>query len=85
LTFLSLWILNSQMDNWQLVHAYRKLAREGKAKPFSCADCDNELMTLRARNDEPALYCGNCDLTYTPGADLMGQVRAVVYEHTEFG
>jgi hypothetical protein len=73
------------LSNWQLVHSYRRLVREEKVKPITCKDCEGELTTMRGRNDEPVFYCGVCDLTYTPGADLMGQIRAVVYEHTEFG
>lgn len=76
------------MDNWQLIHSYRRLASEGKVKPFTCAndECEeHELIPMKGHNNNPVLYCAMCDTTYTPGLDLMGQIKAVVYEHTEFG
>lgn len=66
---------------WSIFHEYRHLSAQGKVKPLTCPDCDNDLITVLSDNDEPALWCFFCDTLIRPGLDVYDQIRAVVREH----
>lgn len=68
------------MDKWMLVHRYQRLVRLGDARPFTCPDCQQELVFLPDIEDEPVLWCAYEDHGYTPGLQFWGDVRAVVSE-----
>jgi len=67
---------------WELVHAYRHLADEGKVKHLTCPDDGFKLVSQIGDNDDPVFWCPSCDNTITPGLDMRDQIRAVVREHT---
>ncbi|XAO35212.1 hypothetical protein SEA_FRANCOB_12 [Streptomyces phage Francob] len=66
---------------WYLFHEYRRLADKGKAKHLVCPDCNNKLTTVLGTDDEPRLWCVQCDTIIKPGLDVYDQIRAVVKEH----
>jgi len=66
---------------WSIFHNYRRLAQDGKAKPLTCPDCDNQLFTQADENNDPILWCIACDTKILPGLDMYDQIKAVVREH----
>lgn len=66
---------------WSDVHAYRRLAQEGKVKFLSCPNDDSVLISRIGDNDEPVFWCPECDTLIKPGMDLRDQILAVVREH----
>lgn len=71
----------SQLTNWELFHAYRRLVREDKARALECPNCPGVLTTRLGSDDEPVLWCGSCLTTVKPGTEVISQIRAVVTEH----
>ncbi|QIN94005.1 hypothetical protein PP459_gp009 [Streptomyces phage Wakanda] len=67
---------------WELVHAYRHLAEEGKVKFLACPDCGEKLVSRIGDNDDPVFWCPRCDTMIKPGLDMRDQIRAVVREHS---
>lgn len=72
------------MNEWQIFHAYRRLAEAGKVKPLVCPDDGTVLITrIGPQDDKLVLWCITEDRFITPGIDLRDRVLAVVKEHTE--
>lgn len=67
---------------WELVHAYRHLADEGKVKHITCPDDGEKLISRIGDDDSPVFWCPTCDTMIRPGLDMRDQMRAVVMEHT---
>ena len=71
------------MTDWELLHAYRRLADAGTVKPLTCPDDGTVLITRLGKDDNPLLWCMTENAFTTPGLETMRQVRAVVMEHTD--
>jgi hypothetical protein len=71
------------MNKWELIHAYRNLAESGKVRFLSCPNDDNNLITMRDKEENPALWCFECNTTLIIGMDLYDQMRAVIERHYE--
>jgi hypothetical protein len=71
----------SELTNWELFHAYRRLVDKGLARPLLCPECEGYLITRIGIDDEPILWCYGCLSSLRPGLDLLTRVRAVVTEH----
>lgn len=69
------------MDRWTLLRRYQGLTRLGQALPLACANCDNDLVTMLGKDDEPVLWCPYCDNTFDPGSTFWADVTSVVNEH----
>lgn len=69
------------IDKWEIIHAYRNLASEGKASPMLCPDCGTLLATrIREEDDDPWLWCFNCPSWKKPGLDFFDRIRPIVEE-----
>ena len=75
--------------NWfPIFHAYKVLVADSKVKPLSCPDCGSEYTVIARWTDDrvieeiPGLRCYTCNSTVIPGLEVLGNVRAVVREHS---
>lgn len=71
------------MDKWTVWHRFNSLIKADKVNPIKCPDCDIRMIT-RVKgtiDDEPYLWCYQCDTFIKPGLDVYDRVRAVVSEH----
>lgn len=65
---------------FQMFHLYRRLVRRGLVKQLK-HHCGTEFNYGMGENDELVLFCFACDTSVVPGAETLGNVRAVVKEH----
>lgn len=70
----------SELD-WPTLHAYRRLANEGKVKKLACPDCFAEYVPTINVDEKPVLMCFFCNTAIKPGLELAANIRAVVKEH----
>jgi len=63
------------VNDWQLVHSYRRAVEEDRVPPILCPDDDTELVSVMGKNEEPALKCFSCDNVYTPGVAVFDMMR----------
>lgn len=70
----------SELD-WPILHAYRKLADEGKVKQLRCPDCQSLYVPTINAETKPILMCFFCGISLRPGLELAAQIIAVVKEH----
>lgn len=69
------------MTEFELFHKYNKLVRRNLVKPLTCKSCGFELVTGNDAEGEFLLRCFTCASHTYPGANTVGNVRAVVTEH----
>jgi hypothetical protein len=69
-------------DHWKLVHAYRKLAEEGKTE-FMKHECGTILVSMIGENDEPVFWCVSCDVKIVPGVWVYDQMEAAIKENSD--
>ena len=68
----------SKMNKWELIHAYRNLAESGGVPFLKCPDDNSKLITVIGKDDEPALWCIECNTTFTPGLELFERINTLI-------
>lgn len=69
------------MTEWQRIHSYNRLVRQGRTAPLLCPDDNTVYGYYLAENDDPALWCPSCNSRVTMGINLWDQINAVLREH----
>jgi len=70
----------NDMNEFQLFHAYNRLAREGKAPELACpCGC---LYVTGISDDQLVLWCYQCDTKTRPGENMLALVKGKVGEWT---
>jgi len=70
------------MTKWEIIHRYRHLADIGKVDYLKCS-CGNSLINRLGPNDDPALYCGECNVMIQVGLGTLDYLESIVKSYEE--
>lgn len=67
-------------NRWHLVHEYQNLANDDLVPPLVCPEDNDHYVwpVIDPNGDDPAFYCGACDITIYPGINVWDQIEATV-------
>ena len=69
----------NDMNEFELFHAYNRLAREGKVPELKCS-CGTTYVTGLGHDEELILWCYTCDTKTHPGENTFARVKGAVGE-----
>ena len=69
-----------KVNRWHLVHDYQNLNDDGLVPDLVCPNEGHHKVwpIIDPNGDDPAFYCGPCDISIFPGINIWDQIEAAV-------
>lgn len=68
-----------KINLWHLIHEYLDLNEDGKVPDLICPNGGHKMWPIiDPDGDDPAFYCGACEITVYPGIHVWDQIGAAV-------
>jgi len=68
------------MNEFQLIHNYRRYVHRGVFADITCPDDDISLIVRIGEGETPILWCPACDTITIPGLAFYAKIKALLSE-----